>query len=169
MASRGSVIPLFVNQIKNGGGLTVTDPDMTRFLMSLEDSVDLVLHAFKYARQGDIFIQKAPASTVQDLAQAIKELFKSDSDIRIIGTRHGEKLYESLLAREEMAKADDMERYYRVPMDDRDLNYNKFFIEGEANVSGLEDYTSHNTVRLTVPEIKDVLMKLDFIRSALNA
>jgi UDP-N-acetylglucosamine 4,6-dehydratase len=169
MASRGSVIPLFVNQIKNGGDLTVTDPDMTRFLMSLEDSVDLVLHAFKYARQGDIFIQKAPASTVQDLAQAIKELFKSDSGIRIIGTRHGEKLYESLLAREEMAKADDMERYYRVPMDDRDLNYNKFFIEGEANVSGLEDYTSHNTVRLTVPEIKDVLMKLDFIRSALNA
>jgi len=169
MASRGSVIPLFVNQIKNGGDLTVTDPDMTRFLMSLEDSVDLVLHAFKYARQGDIFIQKAPASTVQDLAQAIKELFKSDSGIQIIGTRHGEKLYESLLAREEMAKADDMERYYRVPMDDRDLNYNKFFIEGEANVSSLEDYTSHNTVRLTVPEIKDVLMKLDFIRSALNA
>ena len=169
MASRGSVIPLFVNQIKNGGDLTVTDPDMTRFLMSLEDSVDLVLHAFKYARQGDIFIQKAPASTVQDLAQAIKKLFKSDIGIQIIGTRHGEKLYESLLAREEMAKADDMERYYRVPMDDRDLNYNKFFIEGEANVSSLEDYTSHNTVRLTVPEIKDVLMKLDFIRSALNA
>ena len=169
MASRGSVIPLFVNQIKNGTDLTVTDPDMTRFLMSLEDSVDLVLHAFKYANQGDIFIQKAPASTVKDLAQAIKELFKSNSGIQIIGTRHGEKLYESLLAREEMAKADDMERYYRVPMDDRDLNYNKFFIEGEANISGLEDYTSHNTVRLTVPEIKDVLMKLQFIRSALNA
>ena len=132
MASRSSVIPLFVDQIKEGNNLTITDPSMTRFLMSLDDSVDLVIHAFKNANQGDIFVQKAPASTIQDLAQALKELFNSDSGIKIIGTRHGEKLYESLLSREEMAKAEDMEGYYRVPMDGRDLNYNTFFFEGEA-------------------------------------
>lgn len=168
MASRGSVIPLFIDQMKQGKKLTVTDPSMTRFLMSLEDSVDLVLHAFEHAEQGDIFVQKAPASTVQDLAQALKEMFKSDSEIKIIGTRHGEKLYESLLSREEMAKAQSTERYYRVPMDDRDLNYNKFFIEGETSVSGLEDYTSHNTERLLVPEVKKLLLKLDFIKESLN-
>jgi UDP-glucose 4-epimerase len=168
MASRGSVIPLFVDQIKTGKPMTVTDPTMTRFLMSLGDSVELVLHAFEHARQGDIFVQKAPASTVGDLAQALKELFKSDAAIRIIGTRHGEKLYESLLSREEMARAEDMERYYRIPSDDRDLNYNKYFVEGEMKVSAMDDYTSHNTERLNVEEVKALLMKLDFIRDALN-
>lgn len=169
MASRGSVIPLFVGQMKDGKPLTVTDPSMTRFLMSLEDSVDLVLHAFEHARQGDIFVQKAPASTVGDLAQALKELFSSDAAIRIIGTRHGEKLYESLLSREEMARADDMDRYYRIPSDDRDLNYNKYFVEGETSVSALDDYTSHNTERLNVEQVKALLMTLDFIRDELNA
>ncbi|MEW6292608.1 MAG: polysaccharide biosynthesis protein [Pseudomonadota bacterium] len=169
MASRGSVIPLFVEQMKAGKPLTVTDPAMTRFLMSIEDSVDLVLHAYEHAVQGDIFVQKAPASTVGDLAQALRELFQSQSEIRIIGTRHGEKLYESLLSREEMARADDMGRYYRVPADDRDLNYAKYFVEGETRVSTLEDYTSHNTERLNVEQVKALLMKLDFIREALNA
>ena len=169
MASRGSVIPLFIEQMKKNKDLTVTDPNMTRFLMSLDDSVDLVLQAFKHADQGDIFVQKAPASTVQDLAQALKELFLSDSDIKIIGTRHGEKLYESLLSREEMAKAEDMVQYYRVPMDARDLNYNKFFIDGEVNVSSFNDYTSHNTLRLDVPRVKELLMKLPLIKSALDA
>lgn len=169
MASRGSVIPLFVQQIKEGKPLTVTDPHMTRFLMSLEDSVDLVLHAFEHGGQGDIFVQKAPASTVGDLAQAINELFRTDSTVRIIGTRHGEKLYESLLSREERARADDMGRYYRVPADDRDLNYNKYFIEGETKVSVFDDYTSHNTERLNVEQVKELLMKLDFIKGALNA
>lgn len=169
MASRGSVIPLFVQQIREGKPLTVTDPHMTRFLMSLEDSVDLVLHAFEHGGQGDIFVQKAPASTVGDLAQAIKELFRSDSAVRIIGTRHGEKLYESLLSREEMARADDMGRYYRIPADDRDLNYNKYFVEGETKVSVFDDYTSHNTERLNVGQVKELLMKLDFIKGALNA
>jgi UDP-glucose 4-epimerase len=169
MASRGSVIPLFVEQMKAGKPLTVTDPNMTRFLMSLEDSVDLVLHAYEHAVQGDIFVQKAPASTVGDLAQALRELFASKSAVRIIGTRHGEKLYESLLSREEMARADDMGRYYRVPADDRDLNYAKYFVEGETRVSTLEDYTSHNTERLDVEQVKALLMKLDFIREALDA
>jgi UDP-N-acetylglucosamine 4,6-dehydratase len=131
MASRGSVIPLFISQLLSGNPLTVTDPTMTRFLMSLEDSVDLVLHAFMHGKQGDVFIQKAPASTVADLAQALKELLKKDGDIRIIGTRHGEKLYESLVSREEMAKAEDMGRYFRIPADNRDLNYEKYFVEGE--------------------------------------
>ena len=169
MASRGSVIPLFVDQMRAGKPLTVTDPLMTRFLMSLEDSVDLVLHAFEHAVQGDIFVQKAPASTVGDLAEALLALFKSTSGVRIIGTRHGEKLYESLLSREEMARADDMGRYYRVPADDRDLNYAKYFVEGETRVSTLEDYTSHNTERLNVEQVKALLIKLDFIREALNA
>lgn len=169
MASRGSVIPLFVSQIKEGQPLTVTDPNMTRFLMSLEDSVDLVLHAFEHGSQGDIFVQKAPASTVGDLAQALKDIFQSDNPIRIIGTRHGEKLYESLLSREEMAKSEDMGRYYRIPMDDRDLNYNKYFIEGEARVSVLDDYTSHNTERLSVEQVRLLLKKLDFIQEQLRA
>ena len=169
MASRGSVIPLFISQIKNKKHLTVTDPRMTRFLMSLEDSVDLVLYAFEHGRQGDIFVQKAPASTVGDLAQALKELFSSDAEIRIIGTRHGEKLYESLLSREEMARAVDMERYYRIPADDRDLNYNKYFVEGETKVSALDDYTSHNTERLNVEQVKTLLTKLDFVRGELDA
>jgi len=169
MASRGSVIPLFVKQIKNGQALTVTDPLMTRFLMSLEDSVDLVLHAFQHGRQGDIFVQKAPASTVGDLAQALKELFASDVPLRVIGTRHGEKLYESLLSREEMARATDMGQYFCVPADDRDLNYNKYFIEGETQVSSFDDYTTHNTDRLNVEQVKALLMKLDFIKDELNA
>lgn len=169
MASRGSVIPLFIGQIQTGKPMTVTDPSMTRFLMSLDDSVDLVLHAFEHGRQGDIFVQKAPASTVGDLAIALRELFASNVELRVIGTRHGEKLYESLLSREEMAHADDMGRYYRVPADDRDLNYNKYFVEGETRVSSLEDYTSHNTERLDVAQIKTLLMKLDYVRSALDA
>ena len=169
MASRGSVIPLFVQQIREGKLLTVTDPQMTRFLMSLEDSVDLVLHAFEHGKQGDIFVQKAPASTVGDLAQALLELFNASNPVRIIGTRHGEKLYESLLSREEMARAGDKGRYYRIPADDRDLNYNKYFVEGETKVSAYDDYTSHNTERLDVRQVKELLMKLDFIRGALNA
>ncbi|MGW8465480.1 nucleoside-diphosphate sugar epimerase/dehydratase [Pseudomonas sp. GL-B-19] len=169
MASRGSVIPLFVKQLKDGDELTVTDPSMTRFLMSLDDSVDLVLHAFEHAEQGDIFVQKAPASTVADLAQALKELFLGDNAIKVIGTRHGEKLYESLISREEMAKAEDMGRYYRIPADNRDLNYKKYFVEGEQNISELDDYTSHNTERLDVPGIKELLLKLDFIKEQLDA
>ncbi|RHX91211.1 UDP-glucose 4-epimerase [Leptospira yasudae] len=169
MASRGSVIPLFIEQLKKNLSLTVTDPNMTRFLMSLEDSVDLVLHAFNHGQQGDIFIQKSPASTVQDLAEALIEIFKKDNKISVIGTRHGEKLYESLVSREEMAKADDMGRYYRIPADNRDLNYNKYFVEGEQKVSQLDDYTSHNTKRLNVSEIKELLLKLDYIQENLSA
>ena len=169
MASRGSVIPLFIDQLKGGESVTVTDPNMTRFLMSLEDSVDLVLHAFENAQQGDIFVQKAPASTVADLAQALKELFGRANAVKIIGTRHGEKLYESLISREEMAKAEDMGRYYRIPADNRDLNYKKYFVEGETHISELDDYTSHNTERLDVPGIKKLLLKLDYIKEQLNA
>lgn len=169
MASRGSVIPLFIDQLKGGESITVTDPNMTRFLMSLEDSVDLVLHAFENAQQGDIFVQKAPASTVADLAQALKELFGRANAIKIIGTRHGEKLYESLISREEMAKAEDMGRYYRIPADNRDLNYKKYFVEGETHISELDDYTSHNTERLDIPGIKKLLLKLDYIKEQLNA
>lgn len=169
MASRGSVIPLFVDQLKSGKPITVTDPNMTRFLMSLEDSVDLVVHAFAHGEQGDIFVQKAPASTVEDLATALKKLFKSENPIRIIGTRHGEKLYESLVSREEMAKAEDMGRYFRIPADNRDLNYNKYFVEGETKISALDDYTSHNTSRLNVEEVEEVLLKLDYIKEQLNA
>lgn len=168
MASRGSVIPLFVSQLKEGKPLTVTDPNMTRFLMSLEDSVDLVLYAFEHGAQGDIFVQKAPASTVSDLAQALKELFKSDEPLRVIGTRHGEKLYESLISREEMAKAQDMGGYYRIPADNRDLNYAQYFSEGEVKISKQEDYTSHNTTRLNVGQVKELLMNLDYIKDELN-
>lgn len=169
MGSRGSVIPLFVDQIRAGEPLTVTDPGMTRFLLSLKDSVDLVLHAFGHGKQGDIFIQKAPASTVGDLAIAIKAVLRSDNPIKIIGTRHGEKLYESLVSREEMAKAEDVGRYYRIPADNRDLNYKKYFVEGEPRISEMEDYTSHNTLRLDVDGVKDILMKLDLIQEALHA
>jgi len=167
MASRGSVIPLFVKQIKEGKPLTVTDPNMTRFLMSLDDAVDLVIYAFQYARQGDIFVQKAPACTINDLAIAVKEIFKSDSEIRIIGTRHGEKLYETLLTREELANAEDLGEYYRIVPDDRDLNYNKYFTEGVQQLSLLDDYNSHNTRRLTVEEVKNTLLKLDYIQQEL--
>jgi UDP-N-acetylglucosamine 4,6-dehydratase len=169
MASRGSVIPLFVSQLKEGKPLTVTDPNMTRFLMSLEDSVDLVLYAFQHGKQGDIFVQKAPASTVADLARALKELFKKDSQVRVIGTRHGEKLYESLISREEMAKAEDLGGYYRIPADNRDLNYAQYFSEGEEKISHLDDYTSHNTERLDIEQIKALLQKLDYIQGELHA
>ena len=170
MASRGSVIPLFVNQLKAGRPLTVTDPHMTRFLMSLEDSVDLVLYAFTHGRQGDIFVQKAPASTLENLSQALKELLgKSGQETHVIGTRHGEKLYESLISREEMAHALDMGEYYRIPADNRDLNYAKYFSEGETDISTLDDYTSHNTHRLNVEEVKSLLLTLDYIKEELNA
>ncbi len=169
MASRGSVIPLFVSQLKENKSLTITDPNMTRFLMSLEESVDLVLYAFTHGKQGDIFVQKAPASTVADLAQALKELFEKTTTIRVIGTRHGEKLYESLISREEMAKAEDLVDYYRIPADNRDLNYAQFFSEGEEKISHQQDYTSHNTERLNVEQIKKLLLKLDFIKEELNA
>ena len=168
MASRGSVIPLFVSQLKDGKELTVTDPNMTRFLMSLDDSVDLVLHAYEHGRQGDIFVQKAPASTIGDLAQALKELLKLDNPIKIIGTRHGEKLYESLVSREEMARAQDMAAYYCIPADNRDLNYAKYFNDGEERISVLDDYTSHNTVRLSVEQVKSLLLKLNYIQEELH-
>ena len=168
MASRGSVIPLFVDQIKRGQPLTVTDPNMTRFLMSIEDAVDLVLYAYEHGSQGDIFAQKAPAATIGDLALAVKELFNADNDIKIIGTRHGEKLYETLLTREELVRAEDLGGYYRVPADNRDLNYNKYFVEGKEELSYQEDYNSHNTRRLNVNEIKELLMSLDFVKDALS-
>ena len=169
MASRGSVIPLFVSQIKEGKPLTITDPNMTRFLMSLEDSVNLVLYAYENSQQGDIFVQKSPASTVLDLAQALNEIFSSKSELRIIGTRHGEKLYESLISREEIAHAHDLGAYYRIPADNRDLNYAKYFNEGEKEISMLDDYTSHNTKRLTVDQVKCLLLTLDYIKEELNA
>jgi UDP-N-acetylglucosamine 4,6-dehydratase len=169
MASRGSVIPLFISQLRSGAPVTVTDPQMTRFLMSLDDSVELVLHAFLHGQQGDIFIQKAPASTVGDLAQALTELFGKPPGMRVIGTRHGEKLYESLISREEMAKAEDMGNYYRVPADNRDLNYNKYFIEGEVSISEQDDYTSHNTARLNVEQVKQLLLSLEYVREQLDA
>jgi UDP-glucose 4-epimerase len=168
MASRGSVIPLFIEQLRAGKALTVTDPGMTRFLMSLDESVDLVLYAFEHARPGDIFVQKAPASTVGDLAQALKELLARDNEVKIIGTRHGEKLYESLVSREEMARADDLGRYYRIPADSRDLNYDKYFVEGETQISRIDDYTSHNTERLGVAQVKQVLSQLAVVQEAMR-
>ena len=164
MASRGSVIPLFVDQIKQGKDLTVTDPNMTRFMMTLEDAIDLVLYAFQHGNNGDMFIQKAPASTIGDLAQALIEIYQSKNKVRTIGTRHGEKLYETLVNREEMAKAVDMGNYYQVPADKRDLNYDSYFTEGKENVSVIEDYNSHNTYRLDVASTKELLLKLPFIR-----
>ena len=169
MASRGSVIPLFISQIKAGLPLTVTDPHMTRFLMSLEDSVDLVIHAYENGSQGDVFVQKAPSSTLEDLAFALKDLFNASNPVKIIGTRHGEKLYETLVAREEMAKATDLGRYYRIPADNRDLNYNKYFVEGEQKISDIDDYTSHNTERLGIEGVKKLLLTLDYIQDELRA
>ena len=169
MCSRGSVIPLFIQQIKKGEPLTVTDPNMTRFLMSLENAVELVLFAFENANQGDIFVQKAPASTIGDLAQAVKEIFNADNEIRIIGTRHGEKLYETLLTREEMAQAEDLGDYYRIPADTRDLNYDKYFTDGKHEISESLDYNSHNTERLDVPQIKELLLKLDYVQKELES
>ena len=167
MASRGSVIPLFINQLLAGKALTLTDPNMTRFLMSLEDSVDLVLYAFENAKSGDIFVQKSPASTVGVLAQALKELLKRDNPINIIGTRHGEKLYESLVSREEMARVEDLQNYYRIPADNRDLNYDKYFSEGQTEIASMQDYTSHNTHRLDVEATKQVLLKLEMVQQAI--
>ncbi|MFK7871467.1 MAG: polysaccharide biosynthesis protein [Roseobacter sp.] len=169
MASRGSVIPLFIDQMRQGKPITITDPNMTRFLMSLEDSVNLVLHAFEHGRQGDIYVQKAPASTVEVLAEALKQLFNKDAEIKVIGTRHGEKLYESLLSREEMVRADDTGDHYRVPADERDLNYAKYFSEGEREISQVEDYTSHNTERLDVEQVVALLQTLPYVQEALNA
>ena len=169
MASRGSVIPLFLSQLQAGLPLTITDPLMTRFLMSLEESVALVLYAFEHARPGDIFVQKAPASTVGDLALALRELLSRDNPIKVIGTRHGEKLYESLVSREEMARSEDLGGYYRIPADSRDLNYDKYFVEGETQISKIDDYTSHNTHRLDVEQVKQVLMQLAIVREAVHA
>lgn len=164
MASRGSVIPLFINQIKRGDPITITDPEMTRFMMTLDDAVELVLYAFENGNPGDIFVQKSPAATIEVLAKALMELYNKETEINIIGTRHGEKLYESLVNREEMAKADDMGGYYRIPADTRDLNYGKYFTQGEARVSQTEEYTSHNTERLDVEGMKALLLKLPMIR-----
>lgn len=166
MASRGSVIPLFLDQIRAGKNLTITDPNMTRFMMTLEDAVDLVLYAFKNGRNGDLFVQKAPAATIETLAQSIIDLTNSKSTIKIIGTRHGEKLYETLVTREEMAKSEDMGDYFRIPADNRDLNYDKFFVEGKKELSTIEDYHSHNTKRLDIEGMKKLLLKLDIINKA---
>ena len=168
MASRGSVIPLFVSQIKQGKEITVTDPAMTRFMMSLDDSVDLVMHAFEHGAQGDIFVQKSPSSTIEVLVSALKEIFNSNSPVKVIGTRHGEKLYESLISREEMARVEDNGRYYRIPADNRELNYAMYFTDGQEQISDLQDYTSHNTQLLTAAELKKVLLDLDFIKQQLN-
>ena len=164
MASRGSVIPLFLKQIQDGKPITITDPKMTRFLMSLDEAVELVLFAFEHGNPGDLFVNKAPAGTIGDLAQALKELCQSDTDIKIIGTRHGEKLYETLCTREEMVKAEDMGNFYRIPADNRDLNYAQYFSEGEQDVSVIEDYHSHNTVQQDVEGMKQLLAKLPLIR-----
>lgn len=169
MASRGSVIPLFIDQIKNGKPLTVTNPDMTRFLMSLEEAVELVIFAFQNAEAGDIMVQKSPASTIGDLARAIKELFNAKNEIKIIGTRHGEKLYETLLTKEEHVVAEDMGGFYRVPADKRDLNYDKYFIEGDQKLSIEYEYNSHNTERLNIEQIKEKLLKLDYVKEQLES
>ncbi|MDX9748160.1 MAG: polysaccharide biosynthesis protein [Paludibacter sp.] len=164
MASRGSVIPLWVDQIKAGKTITITDPNMTRFMMTLDDAVDLVLYAFEHGQSGDLFVQKAPAATLSVLATALTELYHSSAEIKTIGTRHGEKLYETLVTREEMAKSIDMGNYFRIPADTRDLNYDKYFVEGEEELSHIEDYHSHNTARLDVEGMKELLLKLDLVR-----
>lgn len=167
MASRGSVIPLFVDQVRRGRPLTVTDPCMTRFMMSLEDAVDLVLYAFEHGDPGDLFVQKAPAATIGTLAEAVKRIFRADNPIQVIGTRHGEKRYETLLTREEMSRADDLGRYYRVEADIRDLNYDSYFSEGESRLAEIEDYHSHNVRRLNVEELVELLLKLPYIQEEL--
>ena len=161
MASRGSVIPLWIDQMKAGNDITITDPNMTRFMMTLEDAVDLVIYAFQHGKNGDLFVQKAPAATLEVLAKALTELYKSTVHIRTIGTRHGEKLYETLVTREEMAKAQDMGEYFRIPADNRDLNYDKYFVEGQEEIATIDDYHSHNTGRLDVEGMKKLLKKLD--------
>ena len=168
MASRGSVIPLFIEQIKQGLPLTITDPNMTRFLMSLEEAVELVLFAFEFAQAGDIMVQKSPASTIGDLAQALKELFNVDNEIQIIGTRHGEKRYETLLTKEEFAVAEDLTGFFKVPADQRDLNYNKYFEDGDLRLTTVQEYNSDNTKKLTIEEIKETLLQLDYIQAELK-
>jgi UDP-N-acetylglucosamine 4,6-dehydratase len=169
MASRGSVIPLFVQQIKTGQPITVTNPNMTRYLMNLEEAVELVVYSFQYAQTGDTIVQKSPASTVGDLAEAIRQLFAPEHEIKIIGTRHGEKVYETLLTKEEFFKAQDMGNYYRVPADNRDLNYDKYFIQGNEQLSTTDEYNSHNTYRLSVEEVKAKLLSLSYIREELES
>jgi len=169
MASRGSVIPLFISQILAGKPLTITDPNMTRFMMTIEDAVGLVVYAFQNGTPGDIFVQKAPAATILTVAEALKQIFKADNEIHILGTRHGEKLYETLLNREEMAKAEDRGGYYRIPVDIRDLNYSLYFTEGQVDVSFAEEYTSHNTHRMNQAEMAELLLKLDYVQEALRA
>lgn len=164
MASRGSVIPLWVDQIKSGEPITITDPNMTRYMMTLDDAVDLVLYAFEHGNNGDLFVQKAPAVTLDILAEALKDLYKAQTEVRVIGTRHGEKLYETLVTREEMAKSEDMGNYFRIPCDSRDLNYDKYFVEGEEKISKFEDYNSHNTRRLDLEGMKELLLRLDEIK-----
>ena len=168
MASRGSVIPLFVEQIKAGKPLTVTDPFMTRFMMSIDDAINLVAYAFKHSQSGDLFIQKAPSSTLGDLAKTLKEIFQADNPIQIIGTRHGEKQSETLLTREEMLRAQDLGGYFRVPSDNRDLNYDAYFVEGKEKLSEQEDYNSHNTHRLTEAELVALLLQLDYLQAELK-
>ncbi|WP_303178752.1 polysaccharide biosynthesis protein [uncultured Butyricimonas sp.] len=168
MASRGSVIPLWVEQMKSGSSVTITDPGMTRFMMTLDDAVDLVIYAFQHGNNGDLFVQKAPAATLDVLVRALKELYRSDAEVKVIGTRHGEKLYETLVTREEMAKAIDMGDYYRIPCDTRDLNYDKYFVEGNEEIAKIDDYHSHNTRRLDVEGMKQLLLKLQFIREDLG-
>jgi UDP-glucose 4-epimerase len=168
MASRGSVIPLFVEQLREGKDLTVTDPNMTRFMMTLDDAVDLVIYAWQQGENGDLFVQKAPAATIKDLAQSNINLYKSPQKIKIIGTRHGEKLYETLVTREEMAKSIDMGDYYRIPCDDRDLNYDNYFNKGDEDMAKIEDYHSHNTSRLDVKGMEKLLLKLEYIRQDLE-
>ncbi|MCA6438693.1 MAG: polysaccharide biosynthesis protein [Chitinophagaceae bacterium] len=169
LASRGSVIPHFVEQMRKGMDLTVTDPNMTRFIMTLEEAVDLVLFAFEHGQAGDIFVQKAPAATIETLANTLLEIYKSNLKVRVIGTRHGEKLYESLLTREEFAHAEDMNTHYRIKADNRDLNYSKYFEQGDRQVDQMEEYHSHNTYRLSNMELKDILLKLDFVQETLNS
>jgi len=168
MASRGSVIPLWIDQMKANSPITITDPNMTRFMMTLDDAVDLVLYAWEHGENGDLFVQKAPAATLEVLAQALKELYNSNSEVKIIGTRHGEKLYETLVTREEMARAIDMGNYFRVPCDTRDLNYDKYFTTGNADMIKIDDYNSHNTSRLDVDGMKKLLLKLQIIRDDLG-
>ncbi|MEI8087863.1 MAG: polysaccharide biosynthesis protein [Paludibacter sp.] len=168
MASRGSVIPLWVDQMRTENEITITDPNMTRFMMTLEDAVDLVLYAFKHGTSGDLFVQKAPAVTLDVLGHALFELYNCESKIRVIGTRHGEKLYESLVTREEMAKSEDMGEYFRIPFDGRDLNYDKYFNQGEEEIAAFDDYHSHNTKRLDINEMKTMLLKLQMVRDDLN-
>lgn len=168
MASRGSVIPLFINQIKEGKAITITDPNMTRFLMSLDEAVDLVLFAFQFGKQGDLFVQKAPACTINTLAEAVLKTLGVKNEIKIIGTRHGEKLYETLCTREEMVKAEDLGIFFRIPADNRDLNYGKYFSDGEPKTSNFDDYNSHNTRQLNVEETQEALLKLSYIQNIIK-